>query len=288
VAESPLTRIDGSVRRPGGRSTVWVNGEAIAEGAQPDGPRFPPQRSSPGQVSIPLGESQQRIDLRVGETLDRGSGEVRDVIGEGQHVDISQHEANAYVNRGFLDERGVQMDWRMRRAQQGIECKDGKYILPSMIFTSPQQWLLLVKWLKSKGVGQQMWHLDSVAALEDLRKSVPRTPGGGPPMPGLHEALSEVAATMNANEICPIGQSMGFTWTVYNAPDELMEDEQLLHRGFFQKIYHPEHKASFTYAGEPYKFSKAGWRIRRRTPLLGEDNVKLNELMSDPKSKTLA
>lgn len=84
VAESPLTRIDGSVRRPGGRSTVWVNGEAIAEGAQPDGPRFPPQRSSPGQVSIPLGESQRRIDLRVGETLDRGSGEVRDLIGGGE------------------------------------------------------------------------------------------------------------------------------------------------------------------------------------------------------------
>jgi hypothetical protein len=33
---------------------------------------------------VPVGESSQRYDLRVGETLDRGSGEVRDVIGDGE------------------------------------------------------------------------------------------------------------------------------------------------------------------------------------------------------------
>ena len=37
--ESPTTRVDGAVRRAGGRSTVWVNGEAIPEGAQPAGAR---------------------------------------------------------------------------------------------------------------------------------------------------------------------------------------------------------------------------------------------------------
>jgi len=35
-------------------------------------------------VSISVGESEQRFDLRIGETLDRGSGEVRDVIGGGE------------------------------------------------------------------------------------------------------------------------------------------------------------------------------------------------------------
>lgn len=84
VLESPTTRIDGTVRRPGGRSTVWVNGEAIQEGVQPEGVRVLPPRSSPGRVSISVGETEQRFDLRIGETLDRGSGEVRDVIGEGE------------------------------------------------------------------------------------------------------------------------------------------------------------------------------------------------------------
>ena len=29
AVEQPVTRVDGAVRRSGGRSTVWVNGEAI-------------------------------------------------------------------------------------------------------------------------------------------------------------------------------------------------------------------------------------------------------------------
>ena len=79
VTESPVTRVDGTVRRSGGKSTVWVNGETIPEGAQ-----VAPKASAPGRVSIPAGEGAQRFDLRVGESLDRGSGEVRDVIGEGE------------------------------------------------------------------------------------------------------------------------------------------------------------------------------------------------------------
>ena len=84
VTESPVTRIDGAVRRSGGKSTVWVNGETIPEGAQPDGARATPRSPHPGRVSIPTGENEQRRELRVGESLDRGSGEVRDVIGEGE------------------------------------------------------------------------------------------------------------------------------------------------------------------------------------------------------------
>lgn len=81
VTESPTTRVDGAVRRHGGRSTVWVNGEAIGE--SPQGPR-PAAQGPRVSVPVPVGEGEQRYDLRVGETLDRGSGEVRDVIGEGE------------------------------------------------------------------------------------------------------------------------------------------------------------------------------------------------------------
>jgi hypothetical protein len=83
VTESPVTRIDGAVRRSGGKSTVWVNGETIPEGAQAGGAQAAPKASNSSRVSIPAGEGAQRYDLRVGESLDRGSGEVRDVIGEG-------------------------------------------------------------------------------------------------------------------------------------------------------------------------------------------------------------
>jgi len=82
--ESPVTRVNGAVQRSGGRSTVWVNGEPIPESAPATAAQAAPTLESPGRVSLPVGETAQRYDLRVGESLDRGSGEVRDVIGDGE------------------------------------------------------------------------------------------------------------------------------------------------------------------------------------------------------------
>jgi len=79
--EQPVTRIDGAVRRSDGRSTVWVNGEAVPESSRGEGARLQTRGAKSGRVSVPVGESAQRYDLRVGETLDRGTGEVKDVVG---------------------------------------------------------------------------------------------------------------------------------------------------------------------------------------------------------------
>jgi hypothetical protein len=83
VLASPTTRLDGFVRRSGGRSTVWVNGESLPE-IGPDAPRIEPGRSSDARVSVPIGDSGARAALKPGEVLDRSSGEVRDVIGNGE------------------------------------------------------------------------------------------------------------------------------------------------------------------------------------------------------------
>lgn len=77
VIISPTTRVDGFVKRSGGPSTVWVNGEPLNEGGG-DAPRIG------AQVSVPLGEGGRRANLKPGEVLDRGTGQVRDVIGDGE------------------------------------------------------------------------------------------------------------------------------------------------------------------------------------------------------------
>jgi hypothetical protein len=79
---SPTTRLDGYVKRSGGPSTVFVNGEAVLEGSA-EAPVVDPERRG-GRVSIPVGEGGARRELRPGEVLDRGTGEVRDGIGGGQ------------------------------------------------------------------------------------------------------------------------------------------------------------------------------------------------------------
>ena len=83
VAESPTTRVDGYVKRSSGKSTVWVDGEAMPDGLQLEGLRV--QRGNdPTRVTVTIGEDGRRIVLRVGETIDRATGEVKDVIGGGE------------------------------------------------------------------------------------------------------------------------------------------------------------------------------------------------------------
>jgi hypothetical protein len=78
LVASPTTRVDGFVKRSGAPSTVWVNGEPLAEGAG-DAPRIGPRTS----VSVG-GDGGRRANLKPGEVLDRSTGEVRDVIGDGE------------------------------------------------------------------------------------------------------------------------------------------------------------------------------------------------------------
>lgn len=69
---SPVTRVDGYVRRSGGPPTVWINGESVTDTA-PDG----------GRVPVDAGDGS-RARLKPGESVDRGTGAVRDVIGDGE------------------------------------------------------------------------------------------------------------------------------------------------------------------------------------------------------------
>ncbi len=84
AAPSPTTRIDGLVRRSDGRTTVWVNGEPVSGNGQVEDLRVAPRRGDPSRVTVQAGEDGRPIDLKVGSTLDRGSGEATDVMGEGE------------------------------------------------------------------------------------------------------------------------------------------------------------------------------------------------------------
>lgn len=75
---APTTRLDGYVRRSDGRSTVWVNGERVDDAS----PR------ADGRVPVTVGESDARVPLRPGEELDRGSGEVHDVLGPNGEIRV--------------------------------------------------------------------------------------------------------------------------------------------------------------------------------------------------------
>jgi len=77
VAPSPRLRLDGYVKRSGGKSTVWVNSEPV------ESPAHLPE-SSEAPVAVSTGDGARPARLKPGETLDRGNGDVSDVIGGGR------------------------------------------------------------------------------------------------------------------------------------------------------------------------------------------------------------
>ena len=77
---SPTTRLDGYVKRSDGRSTVWMNGEPQTEGSA-ETPRIGGDSSE--RLAVPTGEGR-RAGMKPGEVLDRGTGEVRSPLGDGE------------------------------------------------------------------------------------------------------------------------------------------------------------------------------------------------------------
>ncbi len=84
VVESPTARIDGQVVRSEGRSTVWVNGLPLREGSRNEGLRMTPAPAAADSVTLSVGDSERRVRLKVGESMNRDTGEVRDILGDGE------------------------------------------------------------------------------------------------------------------------------------------------------------------------------------------------------------
>ena len=67
--------VNGQVSRSSGKTTSCINGQAQHGQAG---------RIDPSKVSVPMGEDQPPVPLKIGETLDKVRGEKRDVVGDGQ------------------------------------------------------------------------------------------------------------------------------------------------------------------------------------------------------------
>jgi hypothetical protein len=81
VIASPTTRLDGYVHRSDGKHTVWVNGDTADAAPQAD-----------GRVPVTAGDGGARVRLKPGQVLDRGTGEVTDVLGERGEIRVRRRD----------------------------------------------------------------------------------------------------------------------------------------------------------------------------------------------------
>jgi crotonobetainyl-CoA:carnitine CoA-transferase CaiB-like acyl-CoA transferase len=197
----------------------------------------------------------------------------REASGGGQFIDVSA-QATLAVTVEFAN-----LNWEYERAtvrrqtgrHSGVRptartqymCADGRAIdfgLPRDEAT----WQRLLEYLKGQGLAEG---LDE----ELFRDPARRFERGGAVM----NMLEVLTALHTAEELFHIGQSLGVTWGAVRAPEEWLEDPHAQARGTFAEVEHPELGRSVTYPGAPYHFMATPWRIRRRAPLLGEDNLEV-------------
>jgi hypothetical protein len=72
---SSLVTVNGQVSRSSGKTTTWINGVPQENARKP---------RDPAQVTLPGGEGEAPVSLKIGQTLDKVRGEVRDELGEGK------------------------------------------------------------------------------------------------------------------------------------------------------------------------------------------------------------
>ena len=85
-------------------------------------------------------------------------------------------------------------------------------------------------------------------------------------------AVSKLCMANTAYDIFVRAQDLGFQWGIIYSPEDTLEDTHFKERGMQVRVPHPELGAEFVYVGAPYDFKATPWSIRRRPPLLGEDN----------------
>ena len=83
IPEDPTFTIDGVVTRSSGKRTVWVNGVAQNDNEKPSGVAVIPNRKAPGKVIVRSSDSVVG-DAKVGETVNRNTGEATDLLGDGK------------------------------------------------------------------------------------------------------------------------------------------------------------------------------------------------------------
>src|SRR6266511_6481050 len=67
--------VNGQVSRSLGKTTIWINGVPQENTRKP---------RDPAQVTLPAGEGEAPVSLKIGQTLDKVRGEIRDELGEGR------------------------------------------------------------------------------------------------------------------------------------------------------------------------------------------------------------
>ena len=91
----------------------------------------------------------------------------------------------------------------------------------------------------------------------------------------IEELIEAWTLTHTRQEITERGQANHHPWGPVTVAAELLDNEQLWDRGFYQEVADQESGLRMVYPGAPYKLSESGWRFVSPAPQVGQHNVQV-------------
>jgi crotonobetainyl-CoA:carnitine CoA-transferase CaiB-like acyl-CoA transferase len=183
----------------------------------------------------------------------------RQATGEGQSIDISEHEAISSMLRPNVARLSYGDEITVRQSTGVIRykpCKDG-FFIGLGIGQNDDAWRRLCMLL-----GNPEWTRWEKFATQELRRENQQE---------AEAFLGEWMMSYTKAELFEMTQELGIGAFPFNTVEDVRQSDQLAFRSFFKEIEHPV-AGVYHYPGPAYLFSDQQPHIYRHAPLLGEHN----------------
>lgn len=179
----------------------------------------------------------------------------RQATGLGQVVDVSMHEAIAVsgelANPYWFYPRVLLERQTCRHAQPSptqpalFECADGVQVYFALILSDARTWSVLVEWLATMGMDLDLGDekYQSLAYRQECFSYI-------------QTIMESFFLIQDSATVCREAQARGLPLGPVLAPEQLLDDEHLIARGFFVPVALPTGGEAL-FPGSPYRFSFA-------------------------------
>jgi CoA:oxalate CoA-transferase len=181
--------------------------------------------------------------------------------GQGQHIDLSQQEGIASTGRQQLAYYAVQgetpsREWGRKKFGGFLyQCKDGYVVIwIGPHYPKVMEMLDNPEWSKEEMFANPLLRNDYIVELNQL--------------------ISVWTVEHTAQEINDLALKFGVPCSLVRSINDLVNDEQLIFRNFWQTLDHPV-AGKFKYPGPPFVLTATPGKLVRPAPLLGEHNEKV-------------
>ena len=192
--------------------------------------------------------------------------------GRGQHIDVSMQECIAMARENtvpFFDLEGkVRKRTGLTQRYTGaglFPCQDGYVYVFVGGLAAIRFWDGFVQWMRDEGaagaerLSGAKWQERAFRESTEARDT-------------FAEVFAPFAATRKQMDIYVQAQERRIPMSPVSNASTLVQNAQLIARGFFVDVLHPATGRSLRMPGAPYQLSATPWRIGRPAPGLGEHN----------------